>query len=71
MNKLLESDNWENRQALKQLLKDPIFEPRYNVSLAEERELALQRLKAVAKRGYISVFDFERNPLNVFAGNRA
>jgi acyl-CoA oxidase len=32
-----------------------------------DRELALERLSRIAKGGYISVFDFERNPLNVFA----
>jgi hypothetical protein len=28
----------------------------------------LQRLKKLADKGFISVFDFEKNPLNIFAG---
>ena len=55
--------------AFKEFLKDPLFIPRYNVSLRYERELALERLKKIADAGYISVFDFEENPLNIFAAH--
>ncbi|KAI8910834.1 acyl-CoA dehydrogenase/oxidase [Gorgonomyces haynaldii] len=69
LNRLLEDDNREKRQAFKNYAKDPIFIPRYDVSLRYEREIALERLKRVADNGFISVFDFERNPLNVFAAH--
>ena len=68
LNALLEDDNREKRQAFKNFLKDPLFVPRYDASLRYEREIALERLKRIADNGFISVFDFERNPLNVFAG---
>ena len=39
------------------------------MTLDEERDLALKRLKAVCDAGYISVLDFHRNPLKVFAAH--
>lgn len=39
------------------------------MSLRYERELALERLKRIGEAGFISVFDFERNPLNIFAAH--
>ncbi|ORY53160.1 acyl-CoA oxidase [Rhizoclosmatium globosum] len=68
LNELLEFDNRANRDKLKNVLfRDRIFAPRFEVTLKHDRELALERLKLIAKGGYISVFDFEKNPLNVFA----
>lgn len=43
--------------------------PKYNISLAEERELALQRLKRICDAGFISVLDFWNNPLRIFAAH--
>ncbi|KAH9276409.1 hypothetical protein BASA83_001102 [Batrachochytrium salamandrivorans] len=63
-NALLENDNREKRARFKEFLKDPLFIPRFDVSLRYEREIALERLKRVADAGFISV-DFEKNPLNV------
>ncbi|KAH6574894.1 hypothetical protein BASA62_002259 [Batrachochytrium salamandrivorans] len=68
-NALLENDNREKRARFKEFLKDPLFIPRFDVSLRYEREIALERLKRVADAGFISVFDFEKNPLNVFAAH--
>ena len=65
---LLENDNHEKRQKFKEFLKDPIFIPRFDVSLRYEREIALERLSRMVLAGHISVFDFEKNPLNIFAG---
>ncbi|KAJ1977684.1 hypothetical protein H4R35_002202 [Dimargaris xerosporica] len=69
LNAVLEPDNRENRQRLKQFMANraDLFAPRYDVPLAEERELAFQRLRAIGCGGYISLLDFERNPLNIFA----
>lgn len=65
----LDHDNHENRAALRKFLsQNPLYTPRYNISLADERELALERLKGITQRKFISVLDFERNPLNIFAG---
>jgi acyl-CoA oxidase len=46
---------------------DPIFIPRHSQSLPEERQIALERLQKVCDGGHVSVLDFERNPLNIFA----
>jgi hypothetical protein len=43
--------------------------PKYNISLAEERELSLQRLKRICDAGFISVMDFWNNPLRIFAAH--
>jgi hypothetical protein len=67
--KVLQYDNHANRDAMAEFMaKDPLYIPRYNIPLATERELALNRLVKLAKHGFWSVFDFEKNPLNVFAG---
>ena len=65
--RLLEHDNHDSRRQLKQLLSQDIFTPRYNIPLAEEREIALQRLKLICNKGFISVLDFKNNPLRIFA----
>ncbi|KAF9584912.1 hypothetical protein BGW38_004720 [Lunasporangiospora selenospora] len=49
--------------------KDPIYIPRYDIQLAAKRELALQRLQRIANQGFISVLDFERDPLRIFAAH--
>merc|ERR1719384_1440117 len=43
--------------------------PRYDLTLDEERELALRRLQAICDAGFISVLDFHRNPLKIFAAH--
>ncbi|KAJ3296854.1 hypothetical protein HK104_001096 [Borealophlyctis nickersoniae] len=68
---VLEHDNQDRRAQYKKFVKDnlDLFLPRFDVSLRFEREIALERLKRVAEAGFISVYDFERNPLNVFAAH--
>jgi acyl-CoA oxidase len=46
---LLENDNHEKRKAFKEFAKDPLFIPRFDVSLRYERELALERLKRLGE----------------------
>lgn len=68
VNCLLECDNRENREKMRNLFStDPIFIPRHSLSLPEERQIALERLQKVCRGGHVSVLDFERNPLNIFA----
>ena len=43
--------------------------PRYNISLEEERDLALRRLQRICDNKFISVLDFWNNPLRVFAAH--
>eukprot|EP00186_Timspurckia_oligopyrenoides_P000016 CAMPEP_0182441106 /NCGR_PEP_ID=MMETSP1172-20130603/43_1 /TAXON_ID=708627 /ORGANISM="Timspurckia oligopyrenoides, Strain CCMP3278" /LENGTH=700 /DNA_ID=CAMNT_0024635251 /DNA_START=106 /DNA_END=2209 /DNA_ORIENTATION=- len=76
---LLDGDNHEIRNDLRQFLSNSeLFQPKYNLSLVEERELALQRLSAICnapiidgksenERRFISVKDFQSNPSRIFA----
>lgn len=70
LKRVFDHDNFEKRDAYRALADEPLFVPRHNVSLSYERELALDRLKRVSETKMISVFDFERNPLNIMAGER-
>ena len=66
---LLEHDNHQERQALKDMLaSDPLFRPKFGLSLTEERRIALERLKRICDGKHISVFDFIKNPLRISAG---
>ena len=48
MGDLLDHDNHKMRTNLREFLsKSDIMKPRYNISLSEERELALQRLQVL------------------------
>lgn len=67
LNLLLEQDNRENRSKLRRLFSDPLFIPQYQLSLTQQRELALRRLQEVTSHRLISVHDFEKNPLNIFS----
>jgi hypothetical protein len=69
MKRLLDHDNHEMRDKFRELLKEPLFTPRFNLSLEDERELALQRLTAICRAGLISVLDFNTNPLRIFAAH--
>merc|ERR1712004_61762 len=64
---LLDHDNHEMRQKFRQFISEPVMIPRYNISLAEERELALRRLQRICDNDFISVLDFWNNPLRIFA----
>jgi acyl-CoA oxidase len=50
-------------------MSDEVMKPRYNIPLAEEREVALKRLKLICDAGFISVLDFRNNPLRIFAAH--
>ncbi|XP_063405470.1 uncharacterized protein LOC134688591 [Mytilus trossulus] len=69
MTELLDHDNHEMRKQFRQFVSDPIMIPKYNISLAEEREVALQRLKRICDAGFLSVLDFNDNPLRIFAAH--
>jgi len=66
---LLDHDNIEMRDQFRDFLKQDLYKPRYNMTLEEERELALRRLQAICDAGFISVLDFVNNPLKIFAAH--
>ena len=70
MTHLLDHDNHEKRAQFRKILsEDSLMTPKYNISVDEERELALQRLKKLCDQGFISVLDFKNNPLWIFAAH--
>jgi len=66
MTKILDNNNYETRDKLKNLFKDELFTPKYNITLDQERDLAYQRLKKVCDLKTVSVKDFWNNPKNIF-----
>ena len=70
MTDLLDHDNQEKRAKFRKILsEDSLMTPKYNISLDEERDLALKRLKKLCSQGFISVLDFRNNPLWIFAAH--
>ncbi|TGZ59535.1 hypothetical protein CRM22_009026 [Opisthorchis felineus] len=66
---ILDHDNHETRDKLRELLTREAMIPRYSISLQEERQLALSRLKFVCDNDILSVFDFDQNPHRIFAAH--
>ena len=58
MSHLLEHDHHELRSKLKDVMKDDLYRPRYNLTLSEERQLAYNRLYKIYQARLISVTDF-------------
>eukprot|EP00485_Elphidium_margaritaceum_P007364 CAMPEP_0202687112 /NCGR_PEP_ID=MMETSP1385-20130828/2814_1 /ASSEMBLY_ACC=CAM_ASM_000861 /TAXON_ID=933848 /ORGANISM="Elphidium margaritaceum" /LENGTH=676 /DNA_ID=CAMNT_0049341837 /DNA_START=32 /DNA_END=2062 /DNA_ORIENTATION=+ len=70
LQRILDHDNFELRAGLRRLIaSDPIFIAKYHLSLAEERELALQRLKRFTDTKLFSVRNFRDNPGAIFAAH--
>jgi len=66
---LLDHDNQQMRQDFRKFISEPVMVPRYNISLEEERDLALRRLQRICDNKFISVLDFWHNPLRIFAAH--
>jgi len=54
---------------MKDFMNQPVYIPRYDMDLRDERELALQRLTKFCQSGFVSVTDFRHNPLRIFAAH--
>ncbi len=65
----LDFANHEQRAKMKAFFNQPLFVPQYNISVDEERKLALKRLQAVCSQGFFSVKDFKTNPDKIFAAH--
>jgi len=66
---IIDRSCFETRAKWREFSKDPLFLPRYDISLADAKDLALKRLQKVASNKVFSVLDFLKNPLNVFANH--
>jgi len=69
MTALLDHDNLQMRADFRKFISEPVMVPRYNISLEEERDLALRRLQRICDNKFISVKDFWDNPLRIFAAH--
>jgi acyl-CoA oxidase len=74
LQRLLDHDNHEMRAELRAFLAADLFKPRHGLALADERELALARLKALCPPGvqggkFLSIRDFLTNPRRIFAAH--
>jgi len=69
MTELLDHDNHQMRKDFRKFMSDPVMTPKYDISLEEERDIALQRLQRICDAGFISVTDFWHNPLRIFAAH--
>lgn len=66
----MDHDNIGIRDGLRRLLEeDPIFIPQFHLSLSQERELALARLKKFTDTKLFSVKNFIDNPRAIFAAH--
>lgn len=65
--RLVANDSHELRDSLKEVFKDPIYTPRYQLSLKEERELAYERIKKLCDSGLVDVSYFGDDPRKIFA----
>jgi acyl-CoA oxidase len=72
MTKLLDHDNHTLRTALRDLLKDEVFVHQWDISLEQQRELTISRLRKILSFTFngeplLSVKHFRTNPLRIFA----
>jgi acyl-CoA oxidase len=66
---MLFGDNLEKRNKWFELMKNPIFTPKYMLTLDQQRELAMQRIQVVSDAKLFSIFDFENDPINIFTAH--
>lgn len=66
---LLDHDNYEMRHRMKEFAKQDLYIPRYDISLEEDRELALERLRRICQAGFVSITHFRHDPLKIFAAH--
>lgn len=64
---LLENDNHEYREKLKLLFSDPLYTPRFDISIEDQKELAYKRLQKLCQAGLLDIQDFETDPRRIFA----
>eukprot|EP01130_Rhizamoeba_saxonica_P013599 TRINITY_DN581_c0_g1_i1.p1 TRINITY_DN581_c0_g1~~TRINITY_DN581_c0_g1_i1.p1 ORF type:complete len:642 (+),score=115.41 TRINITY_DN581_c0_g1_i1:44-1927(+) len=63
---LLHPRQSEKQQFYDFVKDDPLFEPQFDLSIYEQRKLALKRLVKICKAGFISVKDFKTDPHRIF-----
>ena len=69
LKQLLFNDDPKKVEKWHELFKDPVFFPKQNLSLDEQRDLAYKRLKKVADSRLFSIWDFQRDPKNLLTAH--
>ena len=67
LKELLAHDSIALRNDLKEVFRDPLYIPRYQLSLEEERQLAYDRLRKLCDTGLIDVGYFGEDPRKIFS----
>ncbi len=67
LRQLLENDNHDYREKLKLLFSDPIYIPRLDLSIKDQKDLAYKRLRKLFQAGLVDLQDFEKDPRRIFA----
>lgn len=63
------NDAPEKRQKWLDLIDDPVFNPRFDMPLSEMRDMAYAQIKKVTDSKLVSIFDFQRDPKNIFTAH--
>lgn len=66
INNALNYSNKSTRDSMTELVTQPLFTPVYDMSIRDQKDLALKRLKEVVSKRLVSVKDFRTNPDNIF-----
>ncbi len=66
---MLFNDDPAKAEKWNKLFEDPVFFPKQNISLDESRALAYKRLKKVSEAKLFSIYDFEKDPKNLFTAH--
>ncbi|KAI3425022.1 hypothetical protein D9Q98_008403 [Chlorella vulgaris] len=69
LQRVFDHDSYQERAHMKDLMRAELFTPRYAISVAEERELALQRLRVLCHSGAFCIEDFRSDPMKIFAAH--
>lgn len=62
-------DRVEKIAKWEQVVKDPVFKPKFIESLDTMRGVAYARIKRICDEKLVSIFDFENDPKNIFTAH--
>mmetsp|Transcript_19293 Transcript_19293/g.29589 ORF Transcript_19293/g.29589 Transcript_19293/m.29589 type:complete len:410 (-) Transcript_19293:718-1947(-) len=70
LSQMLFGDNFAKKQKWDALFKsNPVFLPKYDLTLDQQRQLAYDRIKTVSDARLFSIFDFQNDPVNLFTAH--
>ena len=63
------NDAPEKRQKWLNMLDDPVFDQKFDMPLTDMRDRAYAQIKKVTDSNLVSIFDFQRDPKNIFTAH--